>query len=83
MTIFSSVAHSGTTLNLLKFPITNPTPYRMFRREERLREATQQTERELSAEELKRLQRLCKHAYLVGKSRKVGVNVEEGASAPV
>ncbi|XP_028271583.1 nitric oxide-associated protein 1 [Parambassis ranga] len=57
----------GTTLNLLKFPITNPTPYRMFRREERLREATQQTERELSADELKRLQRLSKQAYLVGR----------------
>ncbi|KAM9795571.1 nitric oxide-associated protein 1 [Neosynchiropus ocellatus] len=27
----------GTTLNLLRFPIVNPTPYRMFRRRERLR----------------------------------------------
>uniref|UniRef100_A0A665U1L4 Nitric oxide associated 1 n=1 Tax=Echeneis naucrates TaxID=173247 RepID=A0A665U1L4_ECHNA len=26
----------GTTLNLLKFPIINPTPYRMFKRKERL-----------------------------------------------
>ncbi|KAM3613153.1 uncharacterized protein V6R79_021618 [Siganus canaliculatus] len=28
----------GTTLNLLKFPIINPTPFRMFRRQQRLSE---------------------------------------------
>ncbi|XP_072251205.1 nitric oxide-associated protein 1 isoform X2 [Leuresthes tenuis] len=52
----------GTTLNLLKFPIINPTPYRMFRRQQRLTEASQQTE-----EELRRLQILRRHGYLVGR----------------
>lgn len=58
---------SGTTLELLKFPITNPTPYRMFRRQNRLKEALQQTEAELPADELRRLQRLGRHGYLVGE----------------
>lgn len=58
---------SGTTLNLLKFPITNPTPSRMFRRQERLKEAAQQTEDELPPDELKRLHLFSRHGYLVGK----------------
>lgn len=58
---------SGTTLNLLKFPIINPTPYRMFKRQERLKEASQQKESELSPEELKRLQYFSRQGYLVGK----------------
>lgn len=62
-----TVVHSGTTLNLLKFPIINPTPYRMFRRQERLKEASQQKESELLPEELKRLQYFSKQGYLVGK----------------
>nr|XP_046262751.1 nitric oxide-associated protein 1 [Scatophagus argus] len=57
----------GTTLNLLKFPIINPTPYRMFRRQERLSEASRQTESELSQDELKALQHLSKQAYVVGR----------------
>uniref|UniRef100_A0A3Q2P029 Nitric oxide associated 1 n=1 Tax=Fundulus heteroclitus TaxID=8078 RepID=A0A3Q2P029_FUNHE len=57
----------GTTLNLLKFPIINPTPYRMFRRQNRLKEALQQTEEELPADERRRLQRLGRHGYLVGR----------------
>lgn len=57
----------GTTLNLLKFPIINPTPYRMFRRQQRLQEASQQTEEELPQDELQRLQRLSKQGYLVGR----------------
>ncbi|MEQ2297496.1 hypothetical protein AMECASPLE_035295 [Ameca splendens] len=57
----------GTTLNLLKFPINNPTPYRMFRRQERLKEALQQTEEELPVDELRRLHRLGRRSYLVGK----------------
>ncbi|XP_022056753.1 nitric oxide-associated protein 1 [Acanthochromis polyacanthus] len=58
----------GTTLNLLKFPIINPTPYRMFRRQRRLQESLQQTEEEeLSQDELRRLQRLSKRGYLVGR----------------
>ncbi|PWA28606.1 hypothetical protein CCH79_00020919, partial [Gambusia affinis] len=61
------VMRSGTTLELLKFPITNPTPYRMFQRQNRLKEALQQTEAELPADELRRLQRLGRHGYLVGK----------------
>ncbi|XP_028816652.1 nitric oxide-associated protein 1 [Denticeps clupeoides] len=52
----------GTTLNLLKFPIINPTPYRMLRRMERLKHA----EEELSPEELKRIRHLSKQGYLVG-----------------
>uniref|UniRef100_A0A3Q3GQM7 Nitric oxide associated 1 n=1 Tax=Kryptolebias marmoratus TaxID=37003 RepID=A0A3Q3GQM7_KRYMA len=57
----------GTTLNLLKFPIINPTPYRMFRRQERLKEAEQETEAELQPDELKRLQHLSRQGYLVGR----------------
>ncbi|XP_042274311.1 nitric oxide-associated protein 1 isoform X3 [Thunnus maccoyii] len=57
----------GTTLNLLKFPIINPTPYRMFRRQERLNEASRQTESELPPEELKRLQHFSRQGYLVGR----------------
>ncbi|GCC29786.1 hypothetical protein chiPu_0008228 [Chiloscyllium punctatum] len=57
----------GTTLNLLKFPIINPTPYRMFRRSERLKAAKSQTEADLSEEELKQLHQLKKQGYLVGR----------------
>ncbi|KAF7664317.1 hypothetical protein LDENG_00179630 [Lucifuga dentata] len=57
----------GTTLNLLKFPIINPTPYRMFRRQQRLNEANRQIEDELSPEELKRLKDFSKQGYLVGR----------------
>ncbi|XP_037531105.1 nitric oxide-associated protein 1 [Nematolebias whitei] len=57
----------GTTLNLLKFPIINPTPYRMFKRLERLKESAHQTEAELEFNELKKLQQLSKHGYLVGR----------------
>ncbi|XP_075961257.1 nitric oxide-associated protein 1 [Anarhichas minor] len=57
----------GTTLNLLKFPIMNPTPHRMFRREERLKEAERQTETELSPEEMKRLRHFSRQGYLVGR----------------
>ncbi|XP_060758467.1 nitric oxide-associated protein 1 isoform X2 [Neoarius graeffei] len=57
----------GTTLNLLKFPIINPTPYRMFRRAERLRLAAQQTEDDLDPEELKRIQHFRKQGYLIGR----------------
>lgn len=57
----------GTTLNLLKFPIINPTPYRLFRRKERLEKDSQQTEGDLSPEELRRLQTFSKQGYLVGR----------------
>ncbi|XP_038660401.1 nitric oxide-associated protein 1-like [Scyliorhinus canicula] len=57
----------GTTLNLLKFPIINPTPYRMFRRLERLKTDKSQTEADLSEEELTHLHRLKKQGYLIGR----------------
>ncbi|KAM3866927.1 nitric oxide-associated protein 1-like [Diretmus argenteus] len=57
----------GTTLNLLKFPIINPTPYRMSRRLERLKEASRQTEDQISPDELKRLQHFRKQGYVVGR----------------
>ncbi len=62
------MVHLGTTLNLLKFPIINPTPYRMFRRQERLHEVSRQTESELSEDELRRLKHFSRQGYLVGKT---------------
>ncbi|KAL4641572.1 nitric oxide-associated protein 1 [Arapaima gigas] len=56
----------GTTLNLLKFPIINPTPHRMFRRQERLRRIVSQTEEDMSPEELRKIRQNCKKGYLVG-----------------
>ncbi|NXP51029.1 NOA1 protein, partial [Heliornis fulica] len=55
----------GTTLNLLKFPIINPTSDRIFRRQERLRGEAAKTEDELSSEERKYLNHLKKQGYLV------------------
>ncbi|CAF87804.1 unnamed protein product, partial [Tetraodon nigroviridis] len=57
----------GTTLNLLRFPIMNPTPHRLFRRQQRLNAASRQTEAELPQEELRRLQHLSRKGYLVGR----------------
>ncbi|CAL8267273.1 unnamed protein product [Boreogadus saida] len=57
----------GTTLNLLKFPIINPTPYRLFRRQERLQQDSQRGEEDLAPEELRRLQTLGKQGYLTGR----------------
>ncbi|XP_068181467.1 nitric oxide-associated protein 1 [Antennarius striatus] len=54
----------GTTLNLLKFPIINPTPYRMFRRHERL---SKTEEVETTQEELKRVRRFSREGYLMGR----------------
>ncbi|NXX86088.1 NOA1 protein, partial [Urocolius indicus] len=56
----------GTTLNLLKFPIINPTCDRIFRRQERLKEEATKTEDDLSSEEKKYLNQLKKQGYLVG-----------------
>ncbi|CAM4616651.1 unnamed protein product [Leuciscus chuanchicus] len=56
----------GTTLNLLKFPIINPTPYRMFRRAERLKQASLLTEEDMNPQELKRIKQFSKQGYLVG-----------------
>uniref|UniRef100_A0A8C5H716 Nitric oxide associated 1 n=2 Tax=Gouania willdenowi TaxID=441366 RepID=A0A8C5H716_GOUWI len=52
----------GTTLGMLKFPILNPTPYRMSRRQERL-----QMEDKLSLDEQQQLKRLSRHGYLIGR----------------
>ncbi|NWU97971.1 NOA1 protein, partial [Upupa epops] len=57
----------GTTLNLLKFPIINPTCDRIFRRQERLKEEAAKTEDQLSSEERKYLNHLKKQGYLVGR----------------
>ncbi|CAF88049.1 unnamed protein product, partial [Tetraodon nigroviridis] len=57
----------GTTLNLLRFPIMNPTPHRLFRRQQRLNAASRQTEAELPQKELRRLQHLSRKGYLVGR----------------
>ncbi|KAL0974248.1 hypothetical protein UPYG_G00217690 [Umbra pygmaea] len=67
----------GTTLNLLKFPIINPTPYRMFRRAGRLQSISQQTDGDLSPEELRRLEQFSKQGYLVGRvGRTFRTNIE-------
>ncbi|KAL8202811.1 UNVERIFIED_CONTAM: hypothetical protein K2H54_025854 [Gekko kuhli] len=57
----------GTTLNLLKFPIINPTPYRIFRREERLAADAAKAEEDLSKEEQNHLKTLKKQSYLIGR----------------
>ncbi|NXL90056.1 NOA1 protein, partial [Alectura lathami] len=57
----------GTTLDLLKFPIINPTCDRIFRRQERLKEEALKTEDQLSNEEKKHLNHLKKQGYLVGR----------------
>ncbi|XP_063193355.1 nitric oxide-associated protein 1 [Chroicocephalus ridibundus] len=70
----------GTTLNLLKFPIINPTCDRIFRRQERLKEEAAKTEDQLSSEEKKYLDRLKKQGYLVGR---VGRTFQQQKSSPV
>lgn len=60
----SFAARAGTTLDLLKFPIVNPTPYRMFRRHERLQECRREMEDDPSPQRPKDLRR---QGYLVGK----------------
>ncbi|XP_008831510.1 nitric oxide-associated protein 1 isoform X2 [Nannospalax galili] len=57
----------GTTLNLLKFPISNPTPYRMFKRQKRLKKEAAKAEEDLSEQEQSQLTQLKRHGYLVGR----------------
>lgn len=57
----------GTTLNLLKFPICNPTPYRMFQRQKRLQQDAAAAEEDLSQQEQSQLRLLKKHGYVVGR----------------
>ncbi|KAK4818232.1 hypothetical protein QYF61_008722 [Mycteria americana] len=70
----------GTTLNLLKFPIINPTCDRIFRRQERLKEEASKTEDQLSNEEKKYLNHLKKQGYLVGR---VGRTFQQQKSSPM
>ncbi|XP_007944416.2 nitric oxide-associated protein 1 [Orycteropus afer afer] len=57
----------GTTLNLLKFPICNPTPYRMFERQKRLKREASRAEEDLTKQEQNQLNLLKKHGYVVGR----------------
>ncbi|XP_023566928.1 nitric oxide-associated protein 1 isoform X2 [Octodon degus] len=57
----------GTTLNLLKFPICNPTPYRMFERQKRLKNDASKSEEDLNKQEQNQLNILKKHGYVVGR----------------
>ncbi|XP_017368753.1 nitric oxide-associated protein 1 isoform X2 [Cebus imitator] len=57
----------GTTLNLLKFPICNPTPYRMFKRQQRLKNNSTQAKDDLSEQEQNQINFLKKHGYVVGR----------------
>ncbi|KAM6221860.1 nitric oxide-associated protein 1 [Rhynchocyon petersi] len=57
----------GTTLNLLKFPICNPTPYRMFERQKRLKNDAKTAEEDLPEQEQSQLNLLKKHGYVVGR----------------
>ncbi|NXH70329.1 NOA1 protein, partial [Hydrobates tethys] len=70
----------GTTLNLLKFPIINPTCDRIFRRQERLKEEATKMEDQLSSEEKKYLNHLKKQGYLVGR---VGRTFQRQKPSPV
>lgn len=67
ITTYLFFAVSGTTLNLLKFPICNPTPYRMFQRQKRLKRDAVEAEEDLSQQEQNQLNLLKKHGYVVGK----------------
>uniref|UniRef100_G1RC61 Nitric oxide associated 1 n=2 Tax=Nomascus leucogenys TaxID=61853 RepID=G1RC61_NOMLE len=67
----------GTTLNLLKFPICNPTPYRMFKRHQRLKKDSTQAEEDLSEQEQNQLNVLKKHGYVVGRVGRTFLYSEE------
>ncbi|XP_030881230.1 nitric oxide-associated protein 1 isoform X2 [Leptonychotes weddellii] len=67
----------GTTLNLLKFPICNPTPYRMFERQKRLKKTAAEAEEDLSLQEQNQLNLLKKHGYVVGRVRRTFLYSEE------
>ncbi|XP_003798235.1 nitric oxide-associated protein 1 [Otolemur garnettii] len=67
----------GTTLNLLKFPICNPTPYRMFERHKRLKKDAAKAEEELSGQEQHQLSVLKKQGYVVGRVGRTFLYSEE------
>ncbi|XP_058154028.1 nitric oxide-associated protein 1 [Dasypus novemcinctus] len=72
----------GTTLNLLKFPICNPTPYRMFERYKRLKKDAAKTEEDLSEQEQGQLNHLKKHGYLVGRVGRTFIYSKEQKDKP-
>lgn len=57
----------GTTLNLLKFPIINPLPERMFRRLQRLKADREKSLDDLQENEQASLEQLKRQGYLVGR----------------
>lgn len=61
----------GTTLNLLKFPILNPTPLRLLKRQQRLHQDQSQTESKLSPDhdpgQQKTHQDLSRQGYVTGR----------------
>ncbi|XP_055967241.1 nitric oxide-associated protein 1 [Sorex fumeus] len=67
----------GTTLNLLKFPICNPTPYRMFERQKRLKKEATKDEKDLSQQEQNQLNLLKKHGYVIGRVGRTFLYSEE------
>ncbi|XP_069781370.1 nitric oxide-associated protein 1 [Narcine bancroftii] len=66
----------GTTLNLLKFPIINPTPNRMFQRLQRLKADKTKAEDDLDEKEMKDFQQLKKHGYLIGRVGRTFCNTQ-------
>lgn len=67
----------GTTLNLLKFPICNPTPYRMFERQKRLKKDAAEAEENLSPQEQNQLKLLKRRGYVVGRVGRTFLYSEE------
>ncbi|XP_078717474.1 nitric oxide-associated protein 1 isoform X2 [Lampetra fluviatilis] len=57
----------GTTLNLLKFPVINPLPERMFRRLQRLKADREKSLDDLQEHEQASLEQLKRQGYLVGR----------------
>ncbi|XP_019389775.1 PREDICTED: nitric oxide-associated protein 1 [Crocodylus porosus] len=66
----------GTTLNLLKFPLINPTSDRIFKRKARLKAEAEKDEEQLSSDEKKTLNYFKKQGYLIGR---VGQTFEQKA----
>nr|XP_055195456.1 nitric oxide-associated protein 1 isoform X2 [Nyctereutes procyonoides] len=69
--------NAGTTLNLLKFPICNPTPYRMFERQKRLKKDAAEAEENLSPQEQNQLKLLKRRGYVVGRVGRTFLYSEE------
>ncbi|XP_059578195.1 nitric oxide-associated protein 1 [Alligator mississippiensis] len=70
----------GTTLNLLKFPLINPTSDRIFRRKERLKAEAEKDEEQLSRDEKKTLNYFKKQGYLIGR---IGRTFQQQKAEPV